>query len=350
MKTLFFILVLSAGVFAAHAIDRSTIALKNMQTSYAPKSFYISDVVDDRGSNAAIGSISGAGKKEDLNLQNGTAASLKNFINHNVAADKATQAIVLHIDKMDINVHASGETRQVEAAITFSFYAAGKKVLETSGKGQGQMDEDAGDYIEGFIRKTIESDLQRFDGWWQQNGRSIATQSSVKVNVTIGRTTDKPNCIVYSLQRPLSISDFIGPVEGEGNEMAATMSGINMTNNNMQVQNGQLVLDITITPVFSKTESWFKEEGKNAHVLAHEQAHLDITAIKACELASAIRKASFTEENYVKLLEDLQKQNFKDTREEEDTYDNETNHGIIEDKQIEWQSRLTKQVREIGCY
>jgi len=167
--------------------------------------------------------------------------------------------------------------------------------------------------------------------------------------VAIGRTTDKPNCIVYSLQRPLSIADFTGPAEGQIEELAATYSGIGMGYSS-QTQNGQVVLDLKVTPYFDKSQSWFKEEGKNPRVLAHEQAHFDITAIKACELAETIRNTSFTQENYQQLIQQLQKQNAKDANEEEATYDSETNHGIIEGKQIEWQARLKQKVREMGCY
>jgi hypothetical protein len=349
MKPFFLMLFMSACVFAAHALDRNVIQLKQEHIGYAPKSFYISDVVDDREGNTAIGTISGGGGKEKLTFQNDAATSLKSFIEQHVTQDKTTQAIVLHISKMDIDVRTTGETRQVNAAMAFIFYAAGKKVLELSGEGEGQMDEDAADYIESFIRKTIENNLKRFDNWWMENRGKIATQSTVKANVTIGRSTDKPNCIVYSLQRPLSIADFTGPVEGDVPELAATFSGIGMGYGG-KTENGQVVLNVTITPYFDRSQSWFKEAGKNPRVLAHEQAHFDITAIKACELAETIRHTPFTQENYEQLMQQLQKQNAKDANEEESTYDNETNHGIIEDKQIEWQNRLSQKVRETGCY
>jgi len=349
MKVLVLILTLSFGVFAVHALDRSVIQLKQQHASYTLKNYYISDVVDDRGENNAIGSITAGGKKENLVLQKDAATALKNFIEQNVSQDKTKQAIVLHISKMDVDVRTTGETRRVNAAIAFIFYAAGKKVSELSGSGQGEMDEDAGDYIESFIRKTIENNLKKFDSWWAQNRGGIATQSSVKVNVTIGRTIDMPNCIVYSLQRPLSINDFTGPVEGGVPELAATSSGTDM-GYNVKTQNGQLVLNITLTPYFDRSQSWFKEAGKNPRVLAHEQAHFDITAIKTCELAETMRNAVFTQENYEQLIKQLLAKNTKDANDEETTYDNETDHSIIEDKQIEWQTRLTKKVGEVGCF
>jgi hypothetical protein len=338
MKRLLFCIAILNIVFAANAQNVKYIQLKNEAVSYSPKGFYISNVIDDRDDKASIGEIFAPGKRDKIAIQGGAAAAMKNFIEHNVIQDNSTQPIVLHITKIDINEKKAGSEWRVDAAITLTFYAGDKKIIEFSGKGEGQTDGEPGDYINAFIHTTIEKDLKRFDEWWAQNKGQVPISSAVKVNVAIGRTTDKPNCIVYSAQRPLQIADFIGPVEEQIPELAATFSGIGMGYSG-KTQNGQVVLDIIVTPYFDKTQSWFKPVGKNPRVLAHEQTHFDITAIKACELANTIRNTSFTQENYPQLLKDLQKQNAKESNEEESKYDTETNHGTIEDKQLEWEKR-----------
>ncbi len=349
MKKILFVIGILCSVCAAKAQGVKYIQLKQEGVNYSPKGFYISDVIDDRPDKSSIGVMAGGGRVDKIAFEKGTANSLRSFIEHNVVQDNSTQAIVLHITKMDVNARKEGVEWKVDASLTFTFYAAGKQVVEYSGKGHGQLDGDPGEYIEGFLRTAIENDLKRFDSWWAQNRGKVPTSSEVKVNVTMGRTTDKPNCIVYSLQRPLSISDFTGPVEEQIPELAATFSGIGMGYSG-KTQNGQVVLDIFVTPYFDRSNSWFKEAGKNPRVLAHEQTHFDITAIKACELANAIRNTSFTQENYPRLLDEMQKQNAKDSNEEESTYDTETNHGTIEDKQREWEQKIKQKVREIGCY
>ena len=50
------------------------------------------------------------------------------------------------------------------------------------------------------------------------------------------------------------------------------------------------------------------------------------------------------------LFDELQKKYFEELNEEQDTYDKETNHSKITDKQVEWQQKIAKQVRAIGCY
>jgi len=118
----------------------------------------------------------------------------------------------------------------------------------------------------------------------------------------------------------------------------------------LTVRNSRNVLDIVITPYFDPAESWMKERGKNAQVLAHEQTHFDIAAIKACELANLFRGAVFTEENYSHLVTELNDKINIAVDEEENRYDNETGHGTIEDKQLWWQNKITEQAKTIGCY
>jgi hypothetical protein len=38
------------------------------------------------------------------------------------------------------------------------------------------------------------------------------------------------------------------------------------------------------------------------------------------------------------------------TDKEQATYDAETNHGTIRDKQLEWEKKISEQVRACGCY
>ena len=349
MKPFLLIWTVLFNAFSLGAQNVKYIQLKQERITYVPNGFYISDVVDDREDKGSIGEINTGGKTQSIDLHNGVATSLKAFIANNVKQDRTSQPVTLHIKELYADVNKRGTQWNAVAKAGIAFYVGDTKVVELTGNGHGVMATDPGDYYESFIRRTIESDLKRFDDWWAQNKGSIVTRSSVKVNVSIARTTDKPDCIVYFLNRPLQVSDFQGPVEGQTYEMAITASGIGISYSE-QTQNGQIVIDLTIAPYFNRAKSWFKKEARSANVLAHEQAHFDITAIKACELAGAIRNTSFNRENYKQLLEQLQQQNGRESTEEEAAYDKDTNHGIIADKQMEWQKKISAQVRTIGCY
>ena len=340
------LLIIAATGFAQ---DVQYIQLKQEKVAYVPKTYYIADVVYERADVSGIGIITGSGNRSKLSLFGGIANSINSFLAGNVTQKRSTQAVSLHISKLNFDLRKSGSIWNVDASVLFTFYVAGKKMMEYSSKGQGQMDSDPKVFIESFIRQAIGNDVKKFDEWWLENRDGVPTSSEVKVNVHMAKTTDKPNSIVYSLQQPLQISDFQGRVDGQEFELAVTVSGIGVGYAS-STQNGQIVLDVTVTPYFNKATSWFKTAGRNTRVLAHEQTHFDITAIKACELVAAIRKASFTQDNYIKLLEDLQMKNAQDSNDEEVLYDKETLHGTISDMQAAWEKKITEQVKAVGCY
>lgn len=344
------LLIIGAQGFAQ---DVQYIQLKQEKVAYTPKTYYIADVVDERSGISSgindIGIITGNGDRRKLSISGGVATSISSFLAGNVTQDRSAQPVSLHVSKLNFDVRKNGRMSNVDASVLFAFYAAGKKLIEYSSKGQGQMDSDPKAFIESFIRQAIGNDLKKFDEWWLENRDGVPTASEVKVNVQMAKTTDKPNSIVYSLQQPLQISDFQGRVDGQEFELAVTVSGIGVGYAS-STKNGQIVLDVTITPYFNKATSWFKPAGRSTRVLAHEQTHFDITAIKACELVAAIRKASFTQDNYVKLLEELQMKNAQESNDEEVLYDKETVHGTIADIQASWEKKITEQVRSIGCY
>jgi len=314
--------------------------------AYAPKGFNITGITDDRANKPMIGALNTEEQRTTFNLD---AEVIKNFIAANVKQDKATPAINLHITKLDFDIKKNGPHWQVYADVSFTFYAGNNRLIEYSSTGMGKTDATPTGYIEGFIRHALEDDFKKLDGWWAQHKTQVTLSDNVKVNVVIGKTTDKPNYIVYSIARPLDIADFNGPVRGGIIEMASTSSGIGLTYSGETV-NGQMAVNVVVTPYFNKAESWFKEEGKTPEILAHEQAHFDITAIKTCELAHTIQNTAFTIENYERLMDELRKKNFQEANEEENAYDNETDHGIITDKQQQWQTKLKEQVKAVGCY
>ncbi|MCW3124331.1 MAG: hypothetical protein JWQ38_3823 [Flavipsychrobacter sp.] len=348
MRNMLTFIVLLLATAAGYAQDVKYIQLKQEKVSHVPKTYHFADVVDEREDVTNIGTMKGGGSSA-ISLSGGVAASLNTFVVNNVKQNKATQPVSLHISKLNFDMKKRGGIWNVDAEVLFTFYVTGKKVIEYSSKGKGQMDSDPAVYIEGFIRQAIGNDVKKFDEWWAENRGNVPTSSEVKVNVHLAKTTDKPNTIIYSLQQPLQISDFMGRVDGKEFELAVTVSGIGVAYSST-IQNSHVTLDIIVTPYFNKATSWFKPEGRNTRVLAHEQTHFDITAIKACELVAAIRNAPFTQENYAKLLEELQFKNAEESNNEEIRYDNETNHGIITSMQEAWEKKITAQVKATGCY
>jgi hypothetical protein len=332
-----------------YADGETIVELSNGRVGFNPQSYFISGVADDRADKGYLGSISSGNARENMIMKPDVATTLDRFIESNFKQDKSLQPITLHVTKMNFNIRKKSGYYHISGLINFTFYAADRQLIEYTAEGGGDMDGDPAMYVDNFIRQTIEGDLKKFEEWWLHNKSKVPTASTVKVNFVIGKEIDIRGCFAYSTSRPLKISDFQGPPAGSAEEQAATYSG-NGYAYKTETRDGQLVVDYTITPNFNTNKSWFKQCDQNASVLAHEQLHFDITALKTCEMISKMRDMVFTPENYEALLDKLPDQIASETRLMQDQYDTETNHGIIDSKQAEWETRIKEQLKKAGCY
>ena len=348
MRQLFFLIAFLTPYHCLFAQDVRIIQLKDLPAKYLPKSFYISAVADSTHDSTGIGAITDGGRVQYIVLQDGTATAIKSYFAKDVSADTNTQAVTLKIKKLAVDVKKKGAKWGIKMSATFVFSTESLNLELTSGD-YGETNGEPSDYVESHIRKLVDGKLEQFEKWWLENMDKFATSSTVKVNVTLSSTSDKKNLIVYSLKKPLKQEDFQGNVRKDVPEKAMTMSG-NFFASSTEIQRGQTVFNIVVTPYFDRSESWFNTENTNPNLLPHEQAHFDITAIKTCELVTALRTASFTKSNYLALFEELRKKYLDEMDAEQDAYDTETQHGTIPDKQQAWQEKISREVRAAGCY
>lgn len=175
-------------------------------------------------------------------------------------------------------------------------------------------------------------------------------QASLPVHVTvvIKDQTDDKNLILYNKGVPLTISNFKGRPDMTTHGVGATYSGILMETKG-QSQDGVLEVTVYLTVYYDKMKSWMKEAGKNDRVLAHEQRHFDLTAIKACALAKAISEAKLTQHNVSARIRELQQQHTRELNELQQQYDAETEHGTIPDQQEAWNKRIDKGLAASAC-
>lgn len=171
----------------------------------------------------------------------------------------------------------------------------------------------------------------------------------VIVDVQIADKAREKHQILYQVERPLVIGDFKGRPDPSSNGVAATYSGIQMELK-ATVKNNRMELNVVLTVYFDPSKSWAKKEGKNARVLAHEQNHFDLTAIKACQLAKAISETPYKSQHAMEQVRELQRKFTRELNDLQIQYDKETRHGIKEEIQAQWAERIGKEVQEVTCF
>lgn len=170
-----------------------------------------------------------------------------------------------------------------------------------------------------------------------------AGKAQAQVTVHIADQAKDKNLILFDRNRKLTIKDFKGKPDNYSHGVGATYSGISMEMQGFS-KNSAVTVNVTLTVYFDQTKSWMKPEGKTERVLAHEQVHFDLTAIKACDLAKAIEQGKFTSDNVQQKIRDLQEYHTKELSKLQQAYDKETRHGTVANKQAEWSAKVAEQL------
>ena len=173
---------------------------------------------------------------------------------------------------------------------------------------------------------------------------------SQKVNVTVvmdDKLSDpKSDMIYYDFNSPLTWADFQGKPDPNHFGGAVTASGFSFNSQiNYNDNKGELV--IHVYTFFSKERSWEKPHVSSDYHLAHEQHHFDITRLGAEKFVSELKKAHFTVDNYKTLINSIFNKVYKENNELQVQYDAETKNSIDTAKQLEWNRKITEEIKEI---
>ncbi len=334
----------------AIAQDTKIIKLRQQPSDFQPQNFHITYVVDDREDTTTIGTMHKgfANKLTAIDLKDGAAVALAQYIGNNITQDKSTLPIVLHIKDLTISEDRGNYKEQLNLSLALGYYQGDNMLIEYSGTAYIQTGIDASMYIDRIIRQNVASNMKEFDKWLGRNKEQVNAEATIKVNVSFATSASDTNMILYS-KTPLTLQDFTGTPDDLSLGVAATFSGINM-----QYEIRTLGLSTTVnvkeTVYFHKNKSWVKGNGYNTRVLSHEQLHFDITALKACQLAEKIRNFNFSAGNYSEELSNLLQEANQEAEDLQRRYDKETEHGTLLDNQEEWQKSIAEQLAQQSCY
>ncbi|HWK08316.1 MAG TPA: hypothetical protein VNS58_32040 [Puia sp.] len=355
ISSLLLILLAATSITSTAQDGVRIIRLKQERLMAKPANFHITAVKDDRADTSTIGSVRAgifSRKEVSLNLPGGAAKALDEFLKTNLAQQEQRLPIVLHISQLEVAEQTGGLKSESEVRMTIGFYGGGQKIMEYKGSNTIQAGVDASRYIEQLIRKSLDNMLQQFDAWCAGNKEQVQAAlngPSIHIEAEIKEDVADTERIAYSPLRPLTLDDFTGKPDDLSRAAAITYSGLDVKYKT-ESQFGQTKIMVTILPFFDKTRSWCRAASHNKKTLLHEQQHFNITAIKACELATALKNTPFTVSGYMKELEQLYRQKEKEIAQWQEQYDQETRHGLIAAAQDQWVTRIQDSIRIQPCY
>lgn len=158
------------------------------------------------------------------------------------------------------------------------------------------------------------------------------------------RSVSDNDYLDWSADRKLTWDDFTAKPE-LGTERAA-LSSIQI-HVDFRFSNNDLKWNILCR--FNKKKSWGKTQ--TDYILAHEQAHFDITeyhARKLHERLQAFKKSG--DKDYNRRLQAIYEETMKEENAMQETYDRETKHSIFRKTQEEWLEKVAGLLKDSAPY
>lgn len=169
----------------------------------------------------------------------------------------------------------------------------------------------------------------------------------VKAFIEDKKAPSSSDTIYYDFSKKLTWKDFQGmPPQQSGAEGAITASGFAF-DSQMNFDGSTINLTIGVYTFFTKHDSWKKPNIISNYHLEHEQHHFDITRLGAEKLIEELKKAHFTKSNYNTLLTSIFNKVYDENIKLQEQYDSETNHSINIPKQIEWNKKISDEMKQL---
>ncbi len=140
-------------------------------------------------------------------------------------------------------------------------------------------------------------------------------------------------------ERMLTWEDFQSTPKRYTDAVASTSTSLGVA---YQLRNGKLTYQITCN--FSKKKSWGLL--KTDYILAHEQAHFDITEIYARKLHQALQRYWFDRRSFKQDINHIYQQIVKEKESIQEAYDGESDHSRNKKRQIEWLEKIDVMLEE----
>ncbi len=178
------------------------------------------------------------------------------------------------------------------------------------------------------------------------SGKPLPLQPKV-VHVVIPVLNAKPvetaEYIPWLDERLLTWDDFQCAPKKNTDAVASTSTSLGIA---YQLRNGTLTYAVTCN--FSKTKSWGWV--KTDYILAHEQAHFDITEIYARKLHQAMQEYQYNRRTYKEDLNNIYNKIVWEKEAFQNAYDHGTDHSRKKRLQLEWLEKIEELLEETQPY
>ena len=332
------------------------IILRDEKINFTPKGFYIAGVTDERKDRSCVANLlvinpDHSVTAQKVDLKDGAAASINQFIIRNFHRDTSLRPVVITLKEFKVT-EAMAPNGQIGGRLTivfeFSLQAGYRTIhlVDYTGGIRYTRQENGSVDIESILRRGIEGTQDFFNTWINSNAETNALLAkSVKLRFTDYTETPEGDTIYYSAKRPLTWADFKDRPRDK-NYAAEIIPVIGYTEQN-QVVNGIIYVDMAIKVSVAKSDCWVTAL-KDDYILNHEQRHFDIEKIIGERYKKKLLAMKLPADNFYGPINMEYLEALREATRMQKQYDAETRHGQDHEAQTKWNEKIDRELREYG--
>jgi hypothetical protein len=154
--------------------------------------------------------------------------------------------------------------------------------------------------------------------------------------------------IKWKENQKLTWNDFRGKPVRSASFVASTNTGIAFQYSYSNT-NGKIDVNYSVESFFNPDGSWYLPERVSPYILAHEQAHFDISELHARILRKNLEGKKFSKKVKSE-IESIYQKVEQQRRAMQTKFDAETDHSRNEKKEIEWENYIAKKLAEHNAW
>lgn len=353
--TSFIVFLLVFFNISANGQNKYVLDLKPEQWNLKNPSFYISNIFDERNDKSNAGKVLSSNKLIVAEFRNSAEIDLKNLIDSSIEKDTSATSVILSLERFDLKETGSISNHKLKLDFSIKFYRFinNKQYLiyESNGKPEMNIQGNYPNAPEKIISSTIKNVIMGFQNWLNKNSDFPLLAKTVRVvfvNENEGGKNTKGDTIIWNENYKLKWTDFKGS-SGLSSFMAQS-NCIFSYRALPKMKNGAMELHIRLNASFDRNHSWVIAGHQKDTLLAHEQLHFDICELNIRHLRKRILDLTLNPMEFDVQINSLFSEVWNLYQNQQQSYDNETGHGIISEKQLFWQAKIQEELKNTPSY
>lgn len=353
-------LIVFVGLAAGMPMNElKPIVLQAEPLGFAPKEFYIADVIDERENRTAVAwllpvapSLEQLGAPRAIDLQGGALKAVQQFTRQSLARNTALRPLVIRLHEIRVSEEAGDEGRVVgRVAVAMSFALKYEDeylhLVDYEGGVRYSRSPKQHTVVEPALRRSLVAALEYLNTWMDSEaGTNEKLAKGVKVFFSDYTHNAATDTVFYAPDRPLVWSDFKGKPR-QGPFGAAVMPTF-AYGGPSQVVDGYIHLNLSMRVFALQENCWATPLVKNDWGLNHEQRHFDIVKLIAERFKAKIKAKKLPIVDYSGLIATEYIHSFREMNRMQDQYDQETQHSRNAAAQERWNHQIDAELKLLG--